>query len=175
MRVSGFNNIYYNFNKVPAPCGWRASCHEMSKSRRLVKLKGMKKEIFHFMPLSCGVRHRQTSILQGLHIAVATHSDSILTGQKLIPQATPHIFPITYPHHTILSCIIFLACLTSKPLFFKQAFTVSIHLFLSLPIDPHNNAVILHSFHMAEPLENTFINPFVHALSHSYKLFLYSI
>ena len=34
-----------------------------------------------------------------------------------------------------LSCTILLASLTSKPLFFKYSFMVSIHLFLSLPIE----------------------------------------
>ena len=84
---------------------------------------------------------------------------------------SPHALPLTNPHYTLLSCTIFHACLTSKPLFFKQSFTVSVHLFRGQPteqlfayssyINPLNNPVIFHSLHMAEPPESTFINPFV--------------
>ena len=53
-------------------------------------------------------------------------------SQGFIPQATPHAFPLTNLHHTLLSCTILLACLTFNLLFFKQSFTVSIHLFCGL-------------------------------------------
>ena len=99
------------FNQFPPLRGGHASCHEMSESRRLVKLK----DSFPFMPLSCGLGHRRTSALLGLHKAVASRQ-----GQGFIPRATPHAFPLTNPHHTLLSCTILLICLTSKPLFFKQ-------------------------------------------------------
>ena len=88
----------------------------MSESR-LVKLKDMKKEIFPFILLSCEVGHRRISDLPGLHKAVASRQ-----GQGFIPRETPHAFPLTHPRHTLLN-------LKSKPLFFKQSFTVSIHLF----------------------------------------------
>ena len=92
-------------------------------------------------------------------------------SQGFIPRATPHAFPFTNPRHTLLSCTILLACLTSKPLFFRQSFTVSIHFFRGLPIerlpaypyiDSLSNPVVLHSLHMAESSENTFINLLVH-------------
>ena len=81
----------------------------------------------------------------------------------------PHVFTITNPPIHSLLCRILLLCLTSKSLFFKHSFLISIHLFCSLPIkqlytsihsyiDPLSNPVILHTLHMAEPSENTFIN-----------------
>ena len=39
------------------------------------------------------------------------------------------------PRHSLLSCTILYACLTSKPHFFKQSFTISIHLFHGLPTE----------------------------------------
>ena len=42
-------------------------------------------------------------------------------------------FPLTNPRHSLLSWTILLACLTSKPLFLKHSFTVSIHLFRGPP------------------------------------------
>ena len=55
-------------------------------------------------------------------------------GQGFIPLTTSHTFPLTYPLHSLLSCSILFACLTSKPLFFKHS-TVSIHPFLGLPTE----------------------------------------
>ena len=70
--------------------------------------------------------------------------------------------------------------LLSKPFFFNLSFTVLIHLFLDLPIErlsahtplhipsyPLRNHFSLHSFCMAKPSENTFINLFVHTPRHS--------
>ena len=75
-----------------------------------------------------------------------------LHGQGFISRATLHALPLTNPRHTLLSCTILLACLTSKPLFLKQSFTVSIHLLRGLPT------------------ENTFINLFVYILRHPAQL-----
>ena len=81
-----------------------------------------------------------------------------------IPLATSHALN---PPHSLLSCIILLACLTSKPLFPKHYFMVSIHLFFGLPterISAHSpsyslsNPNLLHPLYMVGPPENTFIN-----------------
>ena len=117
------------FNQFPPLWGRHTSCHEMSESRRLLKLKDMKREIFTFILLSCRFDHRWIFTLPVLHKAVASQ------GQGFIPQAMPHAFPLTNPHHTPLLCTILLACLTSKPLFFKQSFMVSVHLFYGLPTE----------------------------------------
>ena len=109
--------------------------------------------------LSCGLGHRQTSILQGLHIVVVS-----CQNQWFIPQVMPHAFPLTNQYHSLLSCTILLACLTSKPLFLKQSFMVSIHLFHGLPtetkctlpyIDPFSYPVILHSLHITPNHQKT--------------------
>ena len=55
----------------------------------------MKKEIFSYMPLSCGLGHRRTSALQGFHIAVATHNCTISSKSKVNP---PGIAPCIPPH-----------------------------------------------------------------------------
>ena len=89
-------------------------------------------------------------------------------GQGFIPWAAPHAFPLTNPHHSLQSYTIFLACLTSKPLFLKYSFMVLIHLFPGLPTVqlpvhfPTLLAVLsLYPFHIGEPPKNTFINPFI--------------
>ena len=90
------------------------------------------------------------------------------------PGYAPCIPPHKPPPYTIL-----LACLTSKPLFFKKPFPVSINLFRCLPnerlpalsyIDSLTNPTILHPLQMAEPSENTFINLFVYTLRHPAQL-----
>ena len=122
----------------------------------------MKKEIFPFMILSCGLGHRRTFALQGLHIAVATQNCGISSKSRVnsrddAPRIPPHK-PRTFTpviHHS-------LCFLDVKTSFLNPSFTVSIHLFLSstyplsdystlLYIDPLSNPVILHSLHMAEP------------------------
>ena len=108
--------ILLYFNQFPPPRCRHASFHERSENRRLVKPRDMKKEISPFMFLSCGLGRRRISALPGLHKAVASR-------QGFIPRGTSHTFPLTNPRHTLLSCTIFLACLTSKPFFFKQSFT----------------------------------------------------
>ena len=100
-----------NFNQFPPPRGRHASCREMSETRRLVKLKDMKKEIFLSMPLSCGLSHRRISALPGLHKAVGSHNYGTSSKSCIHPHK-----PSPY---TIL-----LACLTSKHLFFKQSLSV---------------------------------------------------
>ena len=147
----------------------------MSECRRSVKLKDRKKEIFPFMPLRCGLDHRQTSTLQGLHISVAIHNCvfSLKSRRHLSGDA-----PGKPPTNSYLESFSLLARHPNL-FFFKQSFMVSIHLFCCLPserlpghshIDPISNTIILHSFHMAEPSENTFINPFVHPFRHSGQL-----
>ena len=86
------------------------------------------------MLLSCGLGHRRISALPGLHKAVASHNYSISSRSRVHSPRYAHELPLTNPRHTLLSCTILLACLTSKPLFFKQSFMVSIH-FYSLPTE----------------------------------------
>ena len=102
---------------------------------------------------------------------------------RVHPQAAPHAFFLTNPRHTLLSCIILLACLTFIPLLFKQSFMVSIHLFLGLLlsdyqhtplhryIDSLSNPIVPHSLNIADPSENTFINAFVQHFRNSSQLF----
>ena len=59
--------------------------------------------------------------------------------------------------------------------FFKQSFTKSIFFFHSQPTKrlltyPFSNPIISHSFNMAKPSENTFINSSIHPLHHSTEL-----
>ena len=106
-------------------------------------------------PLGCRLSHRETSPLQGLHIAVASYQ-----GQGFIPWATSHAFSLTNLCHSLLSCTILLACLKSKPFFFKHSFTVSIHPFCCLPTEQLSAYSLgnLHPLHMAEPMEHILIN-----------------
>ena len=69
----------------------------MSYSKRETKLKKReeKQKISPLRPLSCRLSHRQTSTLQGLHIAVTSWQ-----GQGFITQATAYAFPLTNPHHS---------------------------------------------------------------------------
>ena len=53
-------------------------------------------------------------------------------SQEFILRATPHAFPLANPRHTFLSSTLILPCRTSKPLFFKESFTVSIYLYHGL-------------------------------------------
>ena len=57
LKIYLFYLLY--FNQFPPPQGRNASCHEMSESRRLVKLK----DIFPFMLFSCELGHRRNSAL----------------------------------------------------------------------------------------------------------------
>ena len=139
----------------------------MSYSKSLKKRKEKNSPL---CPLNCRHGHRQISTL-GLHIAMATHNCGISSrsGSHI------HVFSLTNPCHSLISCTIFLVCMTPKPLFLKQSFTVSIHIFHGLPteqlsyIDSLRNLIILH-LHMVEPPENNFINPFVYPLRHSAQL-----
>ena len=72
------------------------------------------------MPFSCSLRHRWTSALQELHITVATHNCGISSMSRVHPPGNaPYIPSLINPRHTLLSCTILLAYLTSKPLFFN--------------------------------------------------------
>ena len=76
-------------NHFPQPLGRHVSCHEMSESRSATLKDRKKIKInFPFMPLSCGLAHRHTSTLQGLHIAVAAHNCGILTKSSVHPPGT---------------------------------------------------------------------------------------
>ena len=136
----------------------------MSESRRLVKLKDKKKEIFPFMLLSFGLCHRRISVLAGLHKAVASFNYSISSRSRVHTLDDAPCIPSQTPAILLLSTIL-LAYLTSKPLFFKRFFTVSIRLLHVLPttsthsyIETFSNPVVLHPLHVAEPSENTTIN-----------------
>ena len=87
------------------------------------------------MLLSCWLGHRWISPFQGSIRLWRLTAMVSRQDQWFIPRAMPHAFPLTNPRHTLLLCTIPLACLTYKPLFFKQSFTVSIHLFRSLPTE----------------------------------------
>ena len=92
--------------------------------------------------------------------------------------SSPRLRPIHSPSETlgIHSILHYSPCLPDiQTTFFKQSFTVSIHLFCGIPTDrlpAHSlsNPIILHSLHMVEPLDKTFINPFVYPLRHSAQL-----
>ena len=139
--------------------GWHASFHEMSESR-LVKPKDMKKEIFPFMLLSCGLGHRRISSIQGFIRLWYLTIIASRQGQGFISRATPHAFPFTNPRHTLLSCIILLACLTSKPPSNSPSGYQSTSSAAYQHTLPLSNPVVLHPLHMAELQENTFINLF---------------
>ena len=63
------------------------------------------------------------------------YSCDISSNSRVHPQGdTTRILPHK-PRYSLLSCSILIACLTSKPLFFKQSFTVSIHRFRGLPTE----------------------------------------
>ena len=103
--------IYFlYFNQFPTLRGRNASCHEMSESRRLVKLKDMKREIFPFMPLSCGLGHRRTFGLQGLHTAFAIYNWGISSksrahtsgNTRCIPSRKPSPYPPIMYHYPFL-------------------------------------------------------------------------
>ena len=106
-------------------------CHEMSESR-LLKLKEMKKRKFPLYALNCGLGHRRISALPGFHKAVPSHNYSILSRSRVHPLGNAHTFSLTNPHYILLSCTILLASQISELLFYKQSFTVSIHLFRGL-------------------------------------------
>ena len=155
--------------------GRHASCYEMSESRRIVELKDMKKGILPFMPLSSRLGHIRTSALQVLHIAIETHNHGISSSSRVHPPGNASCIPPHKPspyapimHHS--------PCLPDIQIHFLQAVLHAINSPLTRPahwvttsalpyIDPLSNHVILHSLHMAEPSENTFINLFVQTLS----------
>ena len=116
------------------------------------------------MPLSCRLGHRQTST-QELEIAAAIHNCGISSKSGVHPPSYTPCIPPHKPYHSLPSYTILLACPTSKPLFIKQSSMALIHLFRGLPtaqLLAHSlsNPIILHSYHLAKPLDNTFINPF---------------
>ena len=95
---------------------------------------------------------------QWQHTTVASHQ-----GQGFIPWGTPYVFTFTNPCYSFLSYTILLACLTSKPPFLKQSFTISIHLFSGLSTDQltTDTPTLILSFSIDQPPENAIINPFI--------------
>ena len=143
--------------------------NKKSYSKREAKLKKEKKNnISPLCPLSCKLGHKRTSTLQRLHITVATHNCSISSRSGgSSPGYTPCI-PLHKPPPFTLSCTILLACLTSKPPLFKHSFTVSIHIFCSLPTErppAHSPTYSWQPYHSP-----SFINPFIKPLLHSAQL-----
>ena len=118
-------NFILYFNQLHPPRCRRASCHDMSESRRPVKVKDMKKEIFPFMPLSCLLGHRRISNLQGFINLWHLPTKASRQGQGFIPRTTPHASLLTNHLHTLLSCPILLAWLTSRPLLSRYESTSS--------------------------------------------------
>ena len=85
----------------------------------------------------------------------------LLQSQGFIPRAMPHIFHLTNSNNTIF----FLLASHTHLYFSKQSLTISVHLFrgrLTKRFLTHSlgSLIITHSYHMAQPLENTLINPF---------------
>ena len=141
----------------------------MSKSRRSIKLKDMKKEIFPCMPLSCGLGLRQTCPLQRLHIAVATPNCGISSKSRVYPLGNAPCIPPHKPYTPIIHHSPYLPDIQTT---FLQAVLHGINPPLPWPpnwatastlpyIDPLSNPVILHCLHMTELLESTFINLFI--------------
>ena len=120
---------------LPPPPGRHTSYHETSYSKREAKLK--KEEIFPFMPFKLQARP-QIGFPPKCFIQLwqPTNVES-RQGQRFIPQATPHAIPLTKPRRSLLSCTILIACQTSKPLFLKQSYMVSIHSSTSCPLSDY--------------------------------------
>ena len=134
----------------------------MSESRRSVKLKDMKKEIFPLMLLSCKLGYRQTSTLQGLHIAVATHKYLISLKSGVHPpdyaahippynppSITPivHHFPCMSDIHTSFFVTVIHSMNAPLPLPTYTLLTHSLSAILSLSIlspfvTPHNSIIL---------------------------------
>ena len=135
--------MYYN--QLPPPRGQHPLCHEMSESRRLVKLKDLKKEIFPFKPM-------------------ATHNYSISSRSRVHPPGNSPCIP---PHNSLP----IQSYHAPFSLFFSdiQTSLLQAELHAAYPlndyqhisyIDPLSNPVVLRPLHMAKPSENT-INLFV--------------
>ena len=118
------------------------------------------------MPSSCGLSHRPISTLLGF-IKLWHLSWSRVHSLGNSPSQTPTI----HFYHAPFSLV---ADIQKS---FLQAVLHSINPLLPWPthsattstlsyIDPLTNTVILHSLHMAELLENTFINLFINTLHH---------
>ena len=131
------------------------------------------------MFLSCGLGHRWISTLPGLHKDVASHNYGISSRSRVhspgsapcipshkLPPYTPimHHSPCLHDIQASLQTVLHgISSPVSQP---THCATTNTHSY----IDPLSNPVILHSFHMAEPLENTFINLFVYTLHHPAQL-----
>ena len=87
------------------------------------------------MPLVCRLGHRRTFTLKGFIYLWQPTTLVSRQGQRFIPRDTPYAFLLTNSRHSLLSSAILFACLTSKPLFLKYTFTISIHLLCNLPTE----------------------------------------
>ena len=154
--------------------------NKINESRRSIKLKDIKKLIFPFMPLSYGLGCRQTSTFQELHIAVATYNCGTSSKSRIHSSANNLCIP-PYKPSPYTSIMHHYPCLADIKTPFRQAVLYSTNPSFIQPthwattntlsyIDPFNNPVILHSLHMAESLENNFINLFIYTLHHSIQL-----
>ena len=94
--------IYYT-STSSHPRGRHASCREMRESRRLVKLKDMKKEIFPFLLLSCGLGHRRISALPGLKAVASRQGHGFILQQRLMHFPTQT--PTTHSYHAPFSLL----------------------------------------------------------------------
>ena len=120
-----FTYLFITRYLLPPTWGRHASCHE--------KIYNKIKEIKINFPLyALWLSHRWTSTHM-LHIAFTTHYCFISSMFWVYSLCIP--FLLTNPRHTLLSCTIPLACLTSKHVFFKYFFTVSILLFHGIPTE----------------------------------------
>ena len=77
----------------------------------------------------------------------------------------PHIFPLTNPHHLLLSYTILLACLAYKPLFFLNSPSQYQPTSSTADVSSHSPTytllAILQSLHMANHLINPLSTPFM--------------
>ena len=123
-------NKYIFYYTSTSSCHCRVDTHhEMNKSRKL-KLKDMKKKFSPLCSQIVGLARDRFPPCQGFmkmwHLIKVKGSSPVQCPMHSTSQT---------PHHTLLSCTIFLACLTSKSLFFKHSFTLSVHLSCCLPTE----------------------------------------
>ena len=81
---------YYYTQYILPPQVQYASCHERSDIRRLKR----KEKFSTLCSLSCKFVHRQTSTLQGFHIAETTHNCHLIKVRGSIPGLFPKPSPI---------------------------------------------------------------------------------
>ena len=167
-----YSILFIKHYPFPPQRGWHASCHKLSWSKRETKLKKKKKKKFPpLCPLSCRLSHKQTSALQGLHIAVATHNCGISPRSGVHPlDYAPWIPPHKLSLFTPIRDHFPWSLLAWYPNLFFFLYTLS-SINPSLPwhthwmttstlsyIDTLGYPIPLHPLDMAERLEHMFIN-----------------